>query len=136
MLIALAVTLTANAVSSCNLLGDIVKNADDIGVEAKWTEEGNKLIYEVSVNYLVVKYKQVLTFEFDGEKCIKATGEFIFDSAKLAKEFYDSLELTDEEKQTKRLDGKKIIIDQTEDYLDMTKTELKEAIESSGGWEL
>ncbi len=134
ILIALAAIFTASMASSCNMLGDIIENADDVGVEAKWTEKGNKLIYEVTVNYLLVKYKQVLTFEFENDTCVKATGEFIFDSAKLAREFYN--ELDDEEKKNATLDGKKIIMDQTEAYAGISKAELKEAIEASGGWEI
>ncbi len=132
--IALTAILSAGTFSSCNMLGDIVENADDIGIDAKWTEEGNKLIYEVSVNYLLIKYKQVLTFEFDGDTCVKATGEFIFDSAQMAQTFYN--ELSEEEKANAKLDGKTIRMDLSEEYAELSKTELKKLIEESGGWEL
>ncbi len=126
--IALATVLAVSSVSSCNLLGSL----DDMGVKAEWKDEGDKLIYEATLNYLLGKYTQVLTFEFTGEACTGATGEFIFGTAAMAQEFYD--ELSEEEKAKASRSGKKVTIDLSESYSELTKTELKARIEESGGW--
>ncbi len=126
--IALATVLAMSSVSSCNLLG----NLDDMGVKAEWKEEGNKMIYEATVNYLLGTYTQVLTFVFTDDVCTQATGEFIFQTAQMAQEFYN--ELTEEEKEKASIQGKKVTIDLTESYSSLTKTELKTRIEESGGW--
>ncbi len=134
--IVLATVLAVSAVSSCSGLGDLV-NGDGENTEygeykAGWTEEGNKLIYKQSLDYGIGEYTQVLIFEFKNDKCVKATGEFIWPTAILAKAFYDELDADD--KANAKLSGKKVTIDLTDDYTDLTKTDLKAAIDASQGW--
>ncbi len=133
--IALATTFAFTATTSCDGLGNLINNdgEPEYGeLESGWTEQGNKLIYKISLNYVLGTYTQVMTFEFAGDKCAKATTEYVWSSEILAKSFYDSLD--EEEKAKAKLSGKTISIDMTEDFKDMSKDEIKEAINAIDEW--
>ncbi len=134
--IALAAAMTMTMVSSCDglgsLLGDGSEDTEYGEYKAGWTEEGNKLIYKQTLDYGIGSYTQILIFEFSGDKCKKATGEFVWPSAILAQAFYEELDADD--KANAKISGKKVTIDLTDDYKDLSKSELKEAINATDGW--
>ncbi len=133
--IALLAVFTMNTASSCGELGDILDNTDDTeygDIETGWTEKGNKLIYKISLDYILGKYTQVMTFEFSGETCIKATIEYIWSSDLLAQSFYESLD--EDERAKAKLSGKTITMDATDDFKGMSKSEIKEAIDAIDEW--
>ncbi len=134
MSIVLATALAVSVVSSCDML-DKIEDTEDTEYgqyKAGWTEEGDKLIYKQSLDYGVAEYTQVLIFEFKNNVCTKATGEFIWPTAVLAKTFYDGLDAEDQA--NAKLNGKKVTIDLTDTYTDLTKDDLKAAIDASQGW--
>ncbi len=123
------------ATTSCDGLGNLMNNDGNLEygeLESGWTEQGNKLIYKISLNYVLGKYTQVMTFEFSGDKCAKATTEYVWSSEVLAKSFYDSLD--EVEKAKAKLSGKTISIDMTDDFKEMSKDEIKEAINAIDEW--
>ncbi len=135
MSIVLATALTVTMASSCEGLGSLLGDGEDTEYgeyKAGWTEEGNKLVYKQSLDYGIGSYTQVIIFEFKGDKCTKATGEFIWPSSILAKAFYE--ELDEDDKKLAKLSGSKVTIDLSEDYKDLSKEDLKASIDATGGW--
>ncbi len=132
ILVALMAIFTLTTVFSCDKPSN---GGDDLtGWEkytAGWTEEGDKLIYKQSFEN-TGGYTQILIFEFKNDRCIKATGEFIWSSAEFASIYYNAL--PEDIKPHAKLSGKKVIIDFTDDYRDLSKSTLKAAIDATDQW--
>ena len=122
----MAAMLTCGSLASCGL------DADNMYREG-WEENGNTITYTCQVNLIVYKVGYIMTFTFTGDTCTGATMTVEYPKASYAEEAWNDLD--DEEKAKGSRNGKKITLDVTEDYVGMSKDELKSNIEQ-GGWAL
>ncbi len=134
--IALLAMFTLTMPVSCDMLGNETEGEENVtgweNYTAGWTEEGNKLIYKQSFDYGIAAYTQILIFEFKDDKCIKATGEFIWPSAEFAMIYFNALD--EATKPNASVSGQKVTIDLTADFRDLSKSELKAAIDAADQW--
>lgn len=125
--------------ASCDILGSLSDLSDDEqqqfeedGYVEGWTEEGNKMVYKLVMGDESYKMVYLLIFEFSGDTCKEAEMQIIFPDAITAGIFYAAIDA--DKKHLANQSGNKVILDCTEDYKGLSKSELKEAIDDSDSW--
>lgn len=107
---------------------EIVNNGGDVAVrKAELKETSNQLILTYAMSYNGVTVNEKWTCTFDGETLVSSYIEITYPNESMAKLAYDEA-VANEAKVT--LKGKTISVDTTDEYKDMTRTQIKVAMEA------
>lgn len=129
-----AFLILAVSLVSCGGKDDNNDGADDGGAKMGWTENGDTMTYRVKYGAGNSLYDYVWTFKFNGDSCTQARCSVSFPTAAIVQAVYAALNT--EEKTRASISGKTITLNYDGDYLGMSKSDLKAAINAGagGGW--
>ncbi len=127
LFVAVLALTSVSMITSCDANGDYYGKYEYYN--DGWTEDGNKLIFKYDLGLEYGGYAVVYVFEFRNDLCVKATAEYVCSSAYMAQMLYEEI---DEDEA--RLSGNSIIIDMTDEFEGLSKTELKSVIDMTNDW--
>ena len=120
--------LVVGSFTSCSKDDKDDDDGDAGGVTSGWVESGNTLKYTSEMGVNPYKCTAEWTLTFNGELCTQSRMKATYSSAAIAQQVYNSIDEEDKDKAS--ISGKVITFNYDDDHAGLSKTMLKQIIES------